>query len=345
MNSGEELKFLPRGGFRTIVERLLRDYWVFGTKSKHGFPVFSDIAHFDDLELFPTPTHLSAKEFLFPQREPLVRFDTVEKTAEAVVGSRDQALVGLHPCDIRAISLMDRVFAYGVPDANYLARRKRTLIVGTDCFPDKNCFCASVGAMDPGPGYDLFLHQIKDGFLVRIGSEAGSKLLKAAKCRPPRPLEIEELKHYTNDKIASFETRLEADYRLLPPIYAKSESSPVWDKIGKICYGCGSCNHVCPTCYCFDVTDTISGDLKKVERSRTWDGCTQEEFAVVSGGHNFRATRADRLKHRFNRKFNYLFEKYGELFCVGCGRCSRTCLVNINIADVTNELIREFVRK
>lgn len=345
MNTNAEQKYLPENGFRLLVERLLKDYWVFGTRRKHGVPVFDDISSFEELELVDTPTHLSAKEFMFPQREPLVRFDTVDKTSEPVVQSRDQALVGLHPCDIRAISLMDRVFAYGVPDANYLARRRRTIIVGTGCFPDENCFCSSVGTTDPGPGFDIFLNRIEGGFLVRIGSETGEKLLKGLGLRNPRPAETEEHTNIENARAASFVTRLEADYKLLPSIYAKSESSPVWDRIGKICYGCGSCNHVCPTCYCFDVVDSVSGDLRNVERVRVWDGCTQEEFAVVSGGHNFRARRADRLKHRFNRKFNYLFEKYGELFCVGCGRCSRTCLVKINIAEVTNELIREFVAK
>jgi sulfhydrogenase subunit beta (sulfur reductase) len=73
-----------------------------------------------------------------------------------------------------------------------------------------------------------------------------------------------------------------------------------------------------------------------------WDACTLEDFAKVAGGHNFRKTRGERLKHRFNRKFNYLTDRFGSLFCVGCGRCSRTCLVRINISVVTNDLAIEY---
>ncbi|HZX36152.1 MAG TPA: 4Fe-4S dicluster domain-containing protein, partial [Thermodesulfobacteriota bacterium] len=43
----------------------------------------------------------------------------------------------------------------------------------------------------------------------------------------------------------------------------------------------------------------------------------------------------------FNRKFRYLADRFKGLFCVGCGRCSRTCLVKINITDVTNEISEE----
>ena len=85
----------------------------------------------------------------------------------------------------------------------------------------------------------------------------------------------------------------------------------------------------------------MGANLKDGVRARVWDGCTLEDFAKVAGGHNFRKTRAERLRHRFNRKFRYLTDRFGALFCVGCGRCSRTCLVKINIAQTTNELIAE----
>ncbi len=85
----------------------------------------------------------------------------------------------------------------------------------------------------------------------------------------------------------------------------------------------------------------MSANLTEGERYRVWDGCLLEDFAKVAGGHNLRKTRAERLRHRFNRKFQFQVDKFGGLFCVGCGRCSRTCLVNINIVEVTNEIISE----
>ena len=91
-------------------------------------------------------------------------------------------------------------------------------------------------------------------------------------------------------------------------------------------------------CFCFDVHDEVELNLKDGERWRRWDSCQLDEFARVAGGENFREHQAARLRHRFMRKGRYLMEKYGELGCVGCGRCARSCLVDISPVQVFNEL-------
>jgi len=335
--------FLSRKNFKALVEALLRDYSVIGTIDKEGFPAFGEIHTFNELRLSTTPTHLSAKEFLFPPREVLLKLDIEDGTHEPVLEARPQVLIGLHSCDIHAMGLMDRVFSYGTPDPNYLKRREQTVVIGTECLPDAFCFCSSLGKMTVEEGFDLFLHEVKGGFLARMGSRKGAALLrKYTSTREASPGETRELLRFREEKERLFTACINASPERLPEVYSKSDSSPVWDQIGSICYGCGSCNHVCPTCYCFDVKDEVSSDLKGGERVRTWDGCTLEDFAKVAGGHNFRSMRAKRLRHRFNRKFNYLSERFDALFCVGCGRCSRTCLVEINISKVTNRLIKEY---
>lgn len=338
----EHFRFISEKKFKGLIGALIKDYKVLGTVRKDGFPAYANIQSYEDLELTNTPTHLSAKEFLFPPRETLLRFNIQENTHTPVIEAPEQVIIGVHPCDIHAIALMDMVFAHGPKDANYLARREKTIIIGTDCFPDKFCFCKSIGTMKAETGFDLFIHKISKGYLVRIGSDRGEMLLsKFASTRRPTAKEVLELQAFDKKREESFVAHIEAAPTELPGIYAKSDDSPVWDRIGAICTGCGSCNNVCPTCYCFDVKDEVKANLRDGERVRTWDGCTLEDFAKVAGGHNFRRTRADRLKHRFNRKFRYLTGTFDSLFCVGCGRCSRACLVNINITDVTNELIRE----
>lgn len=346
MEERAQYLYITGRGFKALVKGLLKERRVYGTARKDGFPAFKEISGADEIELIQTPTHLSAKEFLFPQREVLLKFDIEDNTHEAVVEARDQAIIGLHPCDIRAIGLMDRVFSYGAPDANYLARRKRTIIIGSDCVPDRYCFCKSLGNTDVDSGFDIFLHRLKRGFLVRTGTEAGADLIrKFAGPRMPSRRELTELEKFRIRRESSFTATLEAPPDGLPGIYAGSDESPVWERIGAICYGCGSCNNVCPTCYCFDVRDEVKANLNEGERVRSWDGCTLDDFAKVSGGHDFRRTRAARLRHRFNRKFRYLSGRFDSLFCVGCGRCSRACLVKINITEVTNELIRESHKK
>lgn len=341
MKKQANLRFLSEGAFKGLVKGLIKASAVYGTVVRDGFPVYARVSDPDELDLSMRPTALSAKEFLFPQRETLLRFDREAGTHEPVMEAADQVIIGLHPCDIHAISLMDRVFANGVPDANYLKRRGHTVIIGTECVPDDYCFCASVGTMTVEEGFDIFLHKIKNGYLARTATDRGKKLLAKASTRPATGKETAGLEGFLKKKESSFKVRLDAPKEDLPGIYARSDESGVWDKIGAICYGCGSCNNVCPTCYCFDVVDTVKADLIHGERVRVWDGCTLEDFAKVAGGHNFRKTRAERLRHRFNRKFRYLSDVFNALFCVGCGRCSRTCLVKINIAEVTNELIRE----
>ena len=341
-----DLRFLPKKGFKDLIARLLRSYAVYGTTKKDGFPAFGRIARFEDLILGQPPAHLSAKEFFFPPKEAILRFDLKNNRFEPVIDAPPQAVVGLNACDIHALNLMDRVFAHGVPDVNYLSRRSNTIIIGSDCVPDEYCFCKSLGTMRVDEGFDLFLHRAKKGFLVRVGTEKGAGMLsKGIKTRKASQGEIKEMERFEGEREASFKTSIDAAPSELPGIYSKSDESGVWDSIGSICTGCGSCNNVCPTCYCFDVRDEMKSSLKEGERVRVWDGCTLEDFAKVAGGHNFRRKRGERLRHRFNRKFNYLTDRFGALFCVGCGRCIRTCLVRINIAEVTNELILEYRKR
>jgi len=345
-------RFLLKKGIAALIAGLLKEFKVYGPVKKacprkfqagNGFPMYGNITAPGDLNLLHSSTHISPKQYLFPQRETLLRFSSGECPAvEPVVEAEEQALFGVHPCDIYAIKLLDRVFAYGTADVNYLKRREKTIIIGIDCIPDKYCFCKSINTLTVESGFDLFLHDIGTGFIVEIGTQKGKELLyKHTKTKKASAKEIKKIAEFKNKKAEMFITKLNAEASTLPLIYSGSYNSPVWEKIGKICYGCGSCNNVCPTCYCFDVRDEVKPNLKEGERYRVWDGCTLEDFAKVAGGHNFRKTRGERLRHRFNRKFQYQVDKFGGIFCVGCGRCSRTCLVNINIAEVTNELIEE----
>jgi Fe-S oxidoreductase len=65
----------------------------------------------------------------------------------------------------------------------------------------------------------------------------------------------------------------------------------------------------------------------------------------VGGGHNFRPEPAARQRHRVNRKFTYLPEKFEHgAACVGCGRCGRQCTSHIDIFDIVTDLIQEGAR-
>ena len=78
--------------------------------------------------------------------------------------------------------------------------------------------------------------------------------------------------------------------------------------------------------------------LTEGERVRSWDSCQLDEFASVAGGENFREARSARQRHRLMRKGKYLYEKFDELGCVGCGRCIRTCTAKISIVESYNAI-------
>ncbi len=340
-------RFLTKRELKSLLGALIREYRAYGPVDSDGVPAFSALTSSAELRFDLSPTHLSAREFLLPSKETLLKFDLTESgpgvVITPVVEAQPQVIIGLKPCDINGMALMDSVMAAGVRDVNYLKRRAATIIVGVECLPDETCFCASLGTERAESGFDLFVHLLPTrGVLVRIGTEAGAKILKKyAWGRKAVKAEIVKLEEHYELKLGAFKARLNALPEELPGVLAASDESPVWQSIGSICTGCGACNHVCPTCYCFDVSDELSSDLKSAERLRVWDGCTLDDFTLVAGGHNFRKSRAERLRHRFNRKFNYGSERFDSLFCVGCGRCSRTCLVDINITEVTNAIIKE----
>ena len=66
-----------------------------------------------------------------------------------------------------------------------------------------------------------------------------------------------------------------------------------------------------------------------------------EGFASAAGGHNFRETPANRLRHRILRKGRYLPEHFHLPGCVGCGRCAEACVAGIaSPLEIINEMNR-----
>jgi len=127
--------------------------------------------------------------------------------------------------------------------------------------------------------------------------------------------------------------------REIPVLLGHAATNPLWEEQANKCLNCGTCNLVCPTCYCFDVVDEMDLDLVHGKRIRRWDACLLSDFAKVASGENFRETRTSRYQHRLFRKGQYLFSKLGDVACVGCGRCASFCLADIaDPVDVFNRL-------
>jgi ferredoxin len=335
---------MPKGALRSWVGRLQsREFRVVGPKILHEHYVFGDIEDPADLVIEYTQSELPPKKFLLPPREVLFNFNTKTMEMQAQVDTQPTVILGVHTCDMHAIQLLDKVNNTGYTDQHYKARRDQIYLVSLECQKPctPNAFCKSTGTLTVPDQFDLHLTDMGDVYAIEVGSEKGESLLDGFNSVwEGNDADHTRLNDVMAAKWSAFEYRLEFDITELPELLGASQKSQLWDELGERCLACGMCTKVCPTCYCFDVTDEIALNLEDGQRVRMWDSCQIEKFAIVAGGHNFRSERAKRQRHRFMRKGKYQFEAFGEMGCVGCGRCADACLVHITPVDTYNELYR-----
>jgi ferredoxin len=338
------LRIIEKQAMAPFVAGMMGDYRVIGPLAKGTKFAFGQIEDPADLRLDYDTSILPPKKYLQPQEERMLTFTRTGKPlVETVIEAPPTVILGIHTCDLHGIRVLDEAFRQGHPDAHYLERRKNTLLVGIECLEpcDEHSFCKSMGTLTASEGYDLHLTDLGEAYAVDIGSEAGAALLErygGAHLADDQDMAL--LNKVMGAKWPRFPYKLEFDVGELAPMMTQAYESDTWDELADICLACGQCTLVCPTCFCFNVYDKVQLDLKEGERWRRWDSCQLDEFARVAGGENFREHQAARLRHRFMRKGRYLMEKYNELGCTGCGRCARSCLVDISPVDVFNQIHR-----
>jgi sulfhydrogenase subunit beta (sulfur reductase) len=339
---GMSLWVIDKEAMAPFVGGLMREYRVVGPVAKGQKFAFDEIGDPADLRLGYDTSILPPKKYFQPQQERMMTFARGARPAvEPTVDATPTVVLGIHTCDLHALRVLDQAFGQGHPDAHYLERRQNTLLVGIECLEpcDEHSFCKSMGTLTISDGYDLHLTDLGGAYAVDVGSEAGRTLLdRYASARKAGDADMQQLNKVLGAKWPRFQYKLGFDVGELASLMMNSYESHVWDELAEICLACGQCTLVCPTCFCFNVYDEVELNLADGERWRRWDSCQLDEFARVAGGENFRQHQASRLRHRFMRKGRYLMEKYQELGCVGCGRCARSCLVDISPVHVFNEL-------
>ena len=113
--------------------------------------------------------------------------------------------------------------------------------------------------------------------------------------------------------------------------------SAVWETLTQQCIDCGICTFLCPTCHCFDIQD--EGTPEQGCRVRLWDACAFREF-TESAAHQPRPKHYSRYRQRIMHKFQYYPLNFGEILCVGCGRCILHCPVSIDLRSML-ETVKE----
>jgi sulfhydrogenase subunit beta (sulfur reductase) len=292
------------------------------------------------------PSVVPPVKLLVPAREELLRFQKKDGKTDVTpaLDTSFRIIAGVRPCDLKGIFLMDLFMKDRVADPYYLARRENTAIIGYGCPTpcDDRCFCAAVDSLDHREGADLFLTPVQGGdLLIEAMTALGEELIQGADVTPCEDGPAKKIGAVAA-RPGSFGRSLKAPVADIPAVLESKYKSPVWERHVRRCFSCGTCNLVCPTCYCFDVSDDLDIDVASGVRERTWDACMLPHFAVVAGGHSFRPEPAARQRHRVKRKFEYLQGRYEHgSACVGCGRCGRQCTTHIDIFNIINDLIEE----
>ncbi len=279
------------------------------------------------------------KPVLFPPRRTVWEAST-DENGSWVFSSPDRpharvAVVGARPCDVAAMRIQDRVFTDQIyTDPDYAARRSNLFVVAVNCTtPAETCFCAS---MKTGPavsnGFDLALTELSDQevFIVEVGSDAGAEMLSRIPHEPVSPDQLEIAASLLEEAAKAMKRSIPIDR--VASLLATSRRHHRWSETAERCLACGNCTQVCPTCFCISTEPTSSLDNKKAALERRWDSCFSLDFSYIVGG-PVRSTISARYRQWLTHKLSGWVEQFGELGCVGCGRCITWCPVGIDITE------------
>ncbi len=339
---------LPTECLFAWTDKLVGAYDLYGpVAAKKNQTIFRKIEKAEDLKLDYDSTMTSPRSLIYPARQDLCTIDrkTHQHKTVTQVRAKKRIIFAIHPCDMHAISILDRTFLGDFKDFYYGELRRETLTVVLNC--SKACaqgFCASMGT---GPflqleqGFDLVLTAKSKNYLVECGSERGKRLVeKASGLRKARRNDLAEKEDIESRAKKTFAKGLETIG--LPDLLMRNLDHPVYERTAdRRCLGCTNCTMVCPTCYCYNVEDHTELELRTTTRERHWDSCQELNFARVHEG-NFRSSRRARLRQFVTHKLATWLEQYGCFGCVGCGRCMTWCPTGIDLTEIAKEIQRDY---
>ncbi len=345
MTQPQKVELISHHDFHQLLEKLLADstYEIVGVKSKGERFVFDHLESADELRLEYDVTLLPPKKLFLPPIEPMMSYN-LEKNFEV---NPDQStipriIIGMHPYDIIALEQTDMVYLDEQQDTFYKNRRENTLIIGVDIQTvSERSFAGSMNTHITDSGFDLMLTNLGKQYAITIGSEQGANLLQSygAKTSPAKDRDIKKITKIREELPKKYTQQVTLSKDQWGDVLLNNYDHNLWDTQSKRCLECSSCTMVCPTCFCYDVQDKTALDLKDGTRIRTWDGCLLRDFTKIGSGEVFRDDISERYRHRFYRKGSYLYDRYGFVACVGCGRCGNACLPDIaDPCKVMNEL-------
>jgi sulfhydrogenase subunit beta (sulfur reductase) len=320
--------FLPKASLDDLFAALLKDgRRILAPTDRDGRTELNPVERPGDVAQDYLQTVLSAKEAAFPKVERILSY-TLDGREVDLKDAEPRAvptvLFGIRPCEASGFRALDAVFNWDTRDRFFNARLEALSVIGLACTrSDEACFCTSVGG-GPGntQGSDILLTPVENGFLAEVLTDKGRALQAlcpgAFQADPGLAKQVADVQPAFD--AAALTARLKDRF-----------DDPLWAEQSLRCIGCGACAFVCPTCVCFDLVE--EGDARGGSRLRTWDSCGFHAFTQHASGHNPRETQGQRWRQRIYHKFSTYPERYGMLGCVGCGKCTRACPVDMNLRE------------
>jgi len=285
-------------------------------------------------------TTVSPKSNFFPAMEEMFSFqkDKGNYQVELPVSDEHKQLIfGIRPCDAKSLAILDMAFMDAYEDPYYLSKRRKTVLVGLTCTnPYDSCFCTSLeNSPSETTNLDLMLTDIGDQFLMEEITDKGKELItmtsEVEEATEADEAKAKEVKEAAYHKVTRRIEAQDTDKKLLSCF----DNQDYWEKIAAKCISCGICTLLCPTCYCFDISDELVKDQGKRFRSR--DSC-QFPIYTKMPMENPRIEKWRRMRQRVCHKYEFYPMNFGAIACTGCGRCIRLCPVNWDITQTLNSL-------
>ncbi|MBW1892883.1 MAG: 4Fe-4S dicluster domain-containing protein [Deltaproteobacteria bacterium] len=330
------------------LEKSQDKYRLFGPvkDNKKGYSEFRELDKGKAPDMDASDSLLSPKSIAFPPSEVILEYTTDEKKEECNqmnVPEKDyssRAVIGIRPYDAAAFLILKKNFDTSeYRDPYWCDSYEACTFVGLAANkPETTDFSTSTksGPFDES-GLDVLLVDDGKAYLAKVITDKGAAFLDAAGFNAGAGDDasdrIEKLKSKAEKAIQSTVSFDNIGKKSILELY----ESDLWEDIAFACINCGTCTYVCPTCWCFDIQDEASGNSGK--RLKCWDSCMYPLFTVHTTGHNPRDTKVHRVRQRFMHKLKYYLDKYDDgIMCVGCGRCIRSCPVNIDIRNVCEKM-------
>ena len=328
---------IEKGNLKKLIAAVVKDSTFLGPIRTGDDVSLCEVGPDDDLALDYFNLKLPPKRLFFPQDETIAATEG-EDMAQVPLPDEKVVVFGVRPCDALALLRLDKVFLDGqFADPYYRSRRDNSTIISMACAqPLETCFCTSLGTSPAGKeGADVLAFDIGDSLLFEAVTEKGEAFMKDHAGLFGR---VTKARQEARDKQASAaqEAIPEIQVSQITEKLRENFESAVWDEIARRCLSCGICTYLCPTCHCFGLYDEGTGS--KSLRVRVQDSCMFPSFTLEASGHNPRASDQDRMKQRIMHKFRFTVENFGDLFCVGCGRCITNCPVNIDLRETLAEV-------